>query len=196
MTRATWALTALAAICLSGCINYGDDDPKVGGESHWLQECVSDGDCGDLGPCDCGRCVVRCSGDTDCAGLPTAVCGTDDTQCGRICVPECETDADCADRGLLCQDGACTGESTCGRATCPLGQVCCNDSCGICAAPDEACIQIACEDAGDDEDGSPDDPGAEACGEGFTCAPGLECCNESCHICVEPGGACTTQFCE
>lgn len=32
----------------------------------------------------------------------------------------------------------------CGPNTCAAGQVCCNASCGICTAPGEFCIQIAC----------------------------------------------------
>ena len=33
-----------------------------------------------------------------------------------------------------------------------------------------------------------------SCGEA-TCGAGEECCNPSCGICVEPGGACTQQLC-
>jgi hypothetical protein len=195
LSQALFTATVCLCMPLAACINYGEDEPKVGGESHWLQECTADGDCGDLGPCDCGRCVVQCASDSDCGGLPGAICGVQTQECGRFCVPECASDADCSDRGLLCLDGACVAESTCGSSRCALGLVCCNDSCGICAAPDEACIQIGCEDASEDDNGSPDDPNAAACGDGFTCAPGLECCNPSCHICVEPAGVCTTQAC-
>jgi hypothetical protein len=70
--------------------------------------------------------------------------------CGGIC--------SCAEHGL-CNDGqvwdsspavcACVaadggGGEACGKTTCAKGMVCCNASCGICALPDEACIQIAC----------------------------------------------------
>jgi hypothetical protein len=40
--------------------------------------------------------------------------------------------------------GAAQGED-CGDVTCALGQVCCNESCSICAAPNEPCVTIACE---------------------------------------------------
>lgn len=41
------------------------------------------------------------------------------------------------------------GGPACGPVTCASDQVCCNESCGICAAPDEGCIAIACTlDAG------------------------------------------------
>lgn len=34
----------------------------------------------------------------------------------------------------------------------------------------------------------------EPCGE-VVCGPGLRCCNESCAICVGPGGSCTDHIC-
>jgi len=40
--------------------------------------------------------------------------------------------------------GAAQGED-CGDVTCAVGQVCCNESCGICTAPNEACPAIACD---------------------------------------------------
>ncbi len=54
--------------------------------------------------------------------------------------------------GFACIDGVCqfdleidfTGEP-CGPVTCPVGQVCCNASCGICTEPGGACIQVVCE---------------------------------------------------
>eukprot|EP01084_Bolivina_argentea_P108153 193281_1 len=32
----------------------------------------------------------------------------------------------------------------CGGSRCKSGDVCCNDSCGICTAPDGVCIQVFC----------------------------------------------------
>lgn len=46
-------------------------------------------------------------------------------------------------------------------------------------------------DGGSGEPGS----GGERCGS-VTCATGQVCCNPSCGICTEPGGACTRQLCE
>jgi hypothetical protein len=34
---------------------------------------------------------------------------------------------------------------TCGSTVCPAGMTCCNASCGMCAPPGVACIQIACD---------------------------------------------------
>jgi hypothetical protein len=64
---------------------------------------------------------------------------------------------------------------------CDSGQVCCNESCGICTAPGGVCTQQACV-------GAPCGP--------TTCQVGEVCCNESCGICTAPGGSCTEQFCE
>jgi hypothetical protein len=34
----------------------------------------------------------------------------------------------------------------CGETACPLGQVCCNPSCGVCTPPDGACTTELCDD--------------------------------------------------
>jgi hypothetical protein len=47
-------------------------------------------------------------------------------------------------RGEVAQFLRTTGSVSCGRRTCAGGYVCCNRSCGICTAPGNACIQIAC----------------------------------------------------
>ena len=156
----------------------------------------------------------------------------------------------------------------CGPTTCARGQVCCNESCGICTPPGGFCTQQFCgdpdpgpepmppsgpscggiagipcagaatcvDDPSDDcdpENGgadcggvcvcnalglcidgqvwndSPEVCGCEPDGSGgsggsggdgepcgnVTCPAGQECCNESCGICVPPGGSCTEQFC-
>jgi len=93
---------------------------------------------------------VRCSAGTTCIDTPK----------GPVCQP---TDGDvdgggagcaavlCA-QGTFCIEGPngpeCVSKepgATCGDTVCPLGEVCCNASCGICAPPDGACIQIDCE---------------------------------------------------
>ena len=51
---------------------------------------------------------------------------------------------------------------------------------------------------GDQDGGStppPDAGGAVECG-AVTCDPGLVCCNASCGICTEPGGACIQVVCD
>jgi len=53
------------------------------------------------------------------------------------------------DDGAVAADGGQaqpeTGEA-CGSVTCGSGEVCCNPSCGICTAPGDACIMLACGD--------------------------------------------------
>ncbi len=64
------------------------------------------------------------------------------TACTVLCIQGYHLNGNCQcvpDKG----GGGGKGEM-CGTAHCPSGQVCCNASCGICTAPGDACIQIAC----------------------------------------------------
>jgi hypothetical protein len=112
-----------------------------------LPECVEDPHCG-------GFAGFPCPGMGHCQDDPRDDCdpmmgGAD---CGGICA--CHGPVPCPD-GLhwdgspavcACVEGASDGGGsvTCGDATCDKDMVCCNASCGICAAPDEACTQQAC----------------------------------------------------
>ncbi|EEH44722.2 uncharacterized protein PADG_01011 [Paracoccidioides brasiliensis Pb18] len=69
----------------------------------------------------------------------------------------------------------------CGTNTCNNGDVCCNESCGICTPPGGLCTQQACKPPTD----SVDRP--VKCGPN-TCKKGDVCCNESCGICTPPRG--------
>jgi hypothetical protein len=77
-----------------------------------------------------------------------------------VCATYCVQSGNCADacvQTMLCiqgyhfdqhscsckPDGGNAGPA-CGNGHCAVGEVCCNDSCGICTAPGEFCIQIAC----------------------------------------------------
>jgi hypothetical protein len=104
----------------------------------------------------------------------------------------------------------------CGDVTCAEGQVCCNESCGICAAPGEGCITLYCEPGTDGgtpppttdggtpppttDSGTPPPPpvdggpGGEPCGP-VTCGPGTVCCNASCGICTAPEESCPAIAC-
>lgn len=88
------------------------------------------------------------------------------------------------------QDGGGSGDGgggvTCGPTTCAAGEVCCNESCGICTAPGGACPAIACV-----ADGGVD---PVPCGP-TTCEAGQICCNSRCGICAGPGGACPAIEC-
>lgn len=88
----------------------------------------------------------------------------------------------------------------CGDTRCGAGEVCCNDSCGICTKPGEGCILLACEPGGGGgsdpgDPGDPDDPPGQQCGD-TVCGAGEECCNASCGTCVPAGGACDQRACE
>ena len=80
---------------------------------------------------------------------PNRVCILSCTQIGN-CPDACTVIALCVD-GYRWDDTACAclpdtsgGGEACGSNTCAAGQVCCNASCGICTAPGDACIQLAC----------------------------------------------------
>jgi hypothetical protein len=75
----------------------------------------------------------------------------------------------------------------CGSSTCNLGQVCCNSSCGTCAAPGATCDQARCDNA-------ISYPTSQACGMS-TCNIDTVCCNPSCGTCVAPGAQCSQAPC-
>jgi len=73
---------------------------------------------------------VRCMAGTHCEMVQV--------QCVRApCdpVPECKPDVAPQAAGTAC-----------GKNTCAAGQVCCNDSCGICTEPGKGCIKMLCRD--------------------------------------------------
>ncbi len=73
----------------------------------------------------------------------------------------------------------------CGANRCPVGQVCCNASCGICALPGEGCVAIACVDGG------PPLCGGTECAAGQICCPG---CPGSGDFCAS-GSSCPALPC-
>ncbi|KAK4150478.1 hypothetical protein C8A00DRAFT_17995 [Chaetomidium leptoderma] len=84
----------------------------------------------------------------------------------------------------------------CGKAVCEPGTTCCNPSCGLCVKPGMACTAHICPPIIVE----PPCWTTSNWGKLVQCGPnvckaGLECCNESCGICVEPGKGCTMQFC-
>ncbi|KAK3309335.1 uncharacterized protein B0T15DRAFT_754 [Chaetomium strumarium] len=97
----------------------------------------------------------------------------------------------------------------CGNNTvCEAGESCCNPSCGLCVKPGMACTAHICPPGPSIPVTPPDDDNNNnnnnnngttttpptQCGS-TQCKPGLECCNPSCGICVEPGKGCTKQLC-
>ncbi len=111
-------------------------------------ECLPDADkvfCG-------GIAAFPCPGSGNCVDDPSDDCDpkAGGADCGGMCV--------CPPNNLLCIEGthwdgspsvcACVPDVPsgvpCGGNVCANGQYCCNASCGICAPPGVACIQIAC----------------------------------------------------
>lgn len=103
---------ALAAL---GCAK--SESPADNGQTHWLEACRSDAECGELS-CVCGLCTEPCSSDSACGGaieaecveparLPFASC--EERAPAGLCVPECGDDSDCSELsdGLSCSDGLC-----------------------------------------------------------------------------------------
>jgi hypothetical protein len=106
------SLGALALLPFCGTEHVGS---TMDSQTHWLDECTSDAQCGDL-ECICGRCVARCeaSGSCDVAGLQTectartsvavdALCGPEDPA-SSVCLVPCDSDVDCSG------DQQCIGE--------------------------------------------------------------------------------------
>lgn len=109
------------------CEDSPDDgcDPEQGGA-----------DCG--GYCTCTA-QVKCRGGQIFDRSPD-VCGCVEDPCNLI---DCRSGALC-----IVQDGepVCVSDGSwqCGPTVCAAGQVCCNESCGVCTEPDGACTQQAC----------------------------------------------------
>ena len=113
------------ALCVVG--SHFDSSPKVCG-------CVPDdapNPCAAI-LCPTGtQCVV--SGDTASCEPVLDACATVRCAAGTHCVAN-GSSASCVP----------DTETPCGDVTCPAGTYCCNASCGMCAPPGFACIQIAC----------------------------------------------------
>jgi hypothetical protein len=60
---ALWVLACSLALYANACAK--SEDPPGNGQSHWLQSCDDDDDCGDLS-CECGVCTIPCADDDTC----------------------------------------------------------------------------------------------------------------------------------
>jgi hypothetical protein len=90
------------------------------------------------------QCVCACTtgGDTVCEGNFVV----DEETCECVCPAD---RIDCLPGQTLnletCEcEGGNGGGTPCGPTTCPEGQVCCNESCGICTEPEGSCIEMFC----------------------------------------------------
>jgi hypothetical protein len=74
----------------------------------------------------------------------------------------------------------------CGPNTCNVGELCCNESCGICVAPGASCTHQRCDGI--------TIPFSSRCGLS-TCNVGQTCCDPTCGLCSESPDSCRTQHC-
>jgi len=169
--RALAAVFALSvAVPFAGCAAIGDQTPgeetgsvELGAKSGkknpcMTVKCAAGTHCeAHAGQAACVQDDQTCSTDADCR-LFDDYC--DGCACEALSVsspdPFCSSGnyvqcfaQPCGGKVAVCKAGLCevasepVGEA-CGPNVCGAGQVCCNASCGMCAAPDEFCIQIAC----------------------------------------------------
>ena len=100
-------LTLTAPIALLFACSGG---PSTDSETHWMQSCSEDADCGDGLDCLCNICTSAC--DDDCSSV------ADDASC-------LDTDDDCPDADAICQAecidaGDCPDDFQCHEGTCQL----------------------------------------------------------------------------
>ena len=189
---------------------YGD-----GQCDDWCPAPAQDPDCTSPG-CPPIFCALACEEfQTDASGCPICACAPTG-QCPAVaCMLYCEYGLrrDPTTGCEICECNPPPGNVVCGPVTCAEGEVCCNESCGICTPPGQACTQQLCGPAcppltcllyceyGLKRDANGCEicecnppPEVVVCGP-VTCAAGQVCCNESCGICTLPGEACTQQVC-
>jgi hypothetical protein len=102
-------------------------------------------------PVACGGILARpCPGNGKCVDDPSDDCdpANGGADCGGICscvqTELCVRGSHFDNAPTVCKCVPDVTPVTCGKATCPSGQVCCNASCGVCTPPGFACSQIAC----------------------------------------------------
>jgi len=114
-----WMACVLGVLAGVSCSN---PKPNVGGETHWLLQCMGPDDCGDEGlSCICGVCTHVCSGSDACAiegeaeaacfdrSSPLLVRRCDDTAAEiatGVCLAQCAAGSECGAE-QECVDGAC-----------------------------------------------------------------------------------------
>lgn len=124
--RALWVLWAAWAI--SGCNKspLESPTPTAGSETHWLQSCSDDAECGAENACLCGICTRPCTAAScnalgaDAICVPPdstaaiALCGALPPEATGICAAECAEPDDCA-AGYMCDANICVPAAIDGR---------------------------------------------------------------------------------
>ncbi len=101
--------TLIAAIGALPSCNGNTDSSGTDSNTHWLERCDSDVECGELS-CICGTCTKSCTTATSCEtygsqATCTMVSGCTDAAAPTACVVTCNTNADCD--GASCEMGQC-----------------------------------------------------------------------------------------
>ena len=98
---------AVSAGCSARVTSGGTDS-----NTHWLDVCTSDSECGDL-KCYCGVCTRGCAESDSCSALgANATCEGRPFSCNvgkSVCLASCDTSMDCPP-GLRCEAGQCTAK--------------------------------------------------------------------------------------
>ncbi|HMI93474.1 MAG TPA: hypothetical protein VK509_19010, partial [Polyangiales bacterium] len=123
MKHGAWYITVASALLLSAACgdHHGASSQS---QTHWLQTCDADAECGSELACECGRCVAPCGANDRCdvAGLELecqarnsdavqALCGAAEAK--PLCLEPC--DGSCAS-GQRCVAGACIAAGSTGSA--------------------------------------------------------------------------------
>lgn len=129
-------------------------------ESHWLEQCQADADCGG-GLCVCGVCTEPCGADDRCEAAERSTCAPVRqlaAVCGEAisaCMRECAEPADCGAGDFDCRDGICVGAGVpadpCDAVDCEPGSIC---QAGACVPADDPCEDVACAPDADCVDGA------------------------------------------
>jgi hypothetical protein len=133
----------------AGCVSDGPFCGGIGGfDCPGAADCIEDPNDG----CDLNNGGADCGGHCACNALGLCESGyvwdSSPDVCGCVlenpCIATlCQVGTTCEviDGGAVCLSD---GTEACGSTTCGKGTSCCNASCGMCAEPGFACIQIAC----------------------------------------------------
>jgi hypothetical protein len=153
----TWLFPLFVSLTSFGCGARVEPIDPANSQTHWLEGCSTNAECGDL-ECLCGICTTVCTDDAQCDTLDTAaVCGTGGDRCAAltssaVCVLSCTNDDGCSS-GNTCVNGSCTvttppsGTQAAGAA-CDVDEDCASGTCagpgcepfsGVCAGQELTC---------------------------------------------------------
>jgi len=117
---------------------------------------------------------------------------------GTSTTTKCRVDKDCKLQPAKCVNRVCVALATCGTVNCAVGEVCCNDYCGICTAPGGTCANDCKTDLDCPVQQQAGQPAmvcnncacVTPCGP-VNCALGKVCCDPLNGVCTAPGGICS-----